>query len=342
MANVTSGFVWREVVEANKITYKEIEQYLKGTLDASAMHELERRALDDPFLADALEGYSHTDHDDAHLSILQKQLYERIAIQQEKKNIFNFTWQRLSIAAVASLMFISASILFWMKGSQQEPGLALKEKNVDVVLPDSDTRQELTSKEREELSKPGTQITTARPVFRQTPAKTPKAGPLENEPVLASLKKEERSVTLNEVIVVDNNVQADSKPNVSAAASDTMVVPQVIAGRTSGVVIRGRSNLPNESKQANPSFVQADSEPVIGWRKYQRYLRNNRSNPEALIQDTNIIISFTVNRDGRPENFKVVKGLSDAFNNEAIRLVKEGPNWKPGLSETQLSVEFKK
>ena len=341
MASATLGFVWRGMVEANKITYKEIEQYLKGTLDANAMHELERRALDDPFLADALEGYSYADHDDAHLSLLQKQLYERIALQQEKKNIFNFTWQRLSIAAVASLMFISASILFWMKGNQ-EPQLAVKEKNVDVVLPGSDTIQGLTSKEREELSKREAQITAARPVFRQTPAKTPKTGALDNEPVLASLKKEARPVTLNEIIVVDNNMEADSRYNVSAAASDTMVVPQAVAGRTSGVVIRGRSSLPNESKQADPSSVQAGSEPLIGWRKYHRYLRNNRSNPGALIQDTNIIISFTVNRDGRPENLKVVKGLSEAFNNEAIRLIKEGPKWKPGSSETQLSVEFKK
>jgi cytoskeletal protein RodZ len=35
----------------------QIEKYLAGKLDARAMHDLERRALDDPFLADALEGY---------------------------------------------------------------------------------------------------------------------------------------------------------------------------------------------------------------------------------------------------------------------------------------------
>ena len=34
----------------------QIKKYLAGQLDARAMHQLERRALDDPFLADALEG----------------------------------------------------------------------------------------------------------------------------------------------------------------------------------------------------------------------------------------------------------------------------------------------
>ena len=37
----------------------QIRKYLNGELDAAAMHELERRALDDPFLADAIEGFEH-------------------------------------------------------------------------------------------------------------------------------------------------------------------------------------------------------------------------------------------------------------------------------------------
>jgi hypothetical protein len=42
----------------NNTTYSasDIEKYLKGELSAAQMHELERAALEDPFLADALEG----------------------------------------------------------------------------------------------------------------------------------------------------------------------------------------------------------------------------------------------------------------------------------------------
>ena len=38
----------------------DIERYSKGELSPAEMHELERKALSDPFLADALEGYAHT------------------------------------------------------------------------------------------------------------------------------------------------------------------------------------------------------------------------------------------------------------------------------------------
>jgi hypothetical protein len=40
----------------------DIEKYLKGELSPKEMHELEKKALSDPFLADALEGGLSIDH----------------------------------------------------------------------------------------------------------------------------------------------------------------------------------------------------------------------------------------------------------------------------------------
>lgn len=119
-----------------KISYGLIDRYLRGDLDKKQMHELEREALEDPFLAEALEGYaSAKKSQNAQLSILQKQLEERIAVKQEEKNRFHFTWQRISIAAAAGLLFIAASILYWMKGNQAfRPSV----KEVEVNLPSKD------------------------------------------------------------------------------------------------------------------------------------------------------------------------------------------------------------
>ncbi|MXV14700.1 carboxypeptidase-like regulatory domain-containing protein [Hufsiella ginkgonis] len=93
------------------------------------MHALEREALDDPFLADAIEGYSFANKKiDHQLSILQRQLEERIAAQQEEKNVFFFSWQRLSIAAAAGLMFITVGILFWMRSQPPANNMAATQK----------------------------------------------------------------------------------------------------------------------------------------------------------------------------------------------------------------------
>jgi hypothetical protein len=42
-------------------TLTDIEQYLQGKLSPASMHELEKAALQDPFLADAIEGYTTAD-----------------------------------------------------------------------------------------------------------------------------------------------------------------------------------------------------------------------------------------------------------------------------------------
>ena len=44
----------------NRFTASDIEKYHKGLLSAQEKHALEKAALDDPFLADALEGYTTT------------------------------------------------------------------------------------------------------------------------------------------------------------------------------------------------------------------------------------------------------------------------------------------
>lgn len=39
-------------------SYADIERYLQGKMNATEMHEMEKAALTDAFLADAIEGYA--------------------------------------------------------------------------------------------------------------------------------------------------------------------------------------------------------------------------------------------------------------------------------------------
>ena len=199
------------------------------------MHELERRALTDPFLADALEGYTRSDSAAApHLSLLQKQLEERIALQQEKKNMFHFGWQRISVAAAACLLFISASILFWMKGSrnQQRAVVESKQKSVDVTLMDPDS--------------------------------------------------------------------------VKAFSSDEAI-------------------------------LSMNAEPVGGWKNFQKYLKENKRTTIAGI----VVLSFKVDAAGKAANVDVLKSSASELNNEAIRLIKDGPKWKSnGEGFVNVKIEF--
>ena len=74
----------------------QIKKYTSGQLDARAMHQLEREALDDPFLADALEGYQTSDADQAaNIADLNDRLHLRIETPVRRL----IPWKPLAIAA---------------------------------------------------------------------------------------------------------------------------------------------------------------------------------------------------------------------------------------------------
>ena len=84
-------------------------------------------------------------------------------------------------------------------------------------------------------------------------------------------------------------------------------------------------------------------QPVIGKRKYKKYLEENliRPNDESC-KDVKgeVVLSFFVDKKGRPQNITVVHGLCESTDKEAIRLVKEGPKWTSGDLPTRVTVEF--
>ncbi|PWS27829.1 hypothetical protein DHW03_09640 [Pedobacter yonginense] len=111
-----------------------LEDYLDGKLDTKAMHLVERQALEDPFVAEALEGLRQSPKRKHHLSILQKQLHQRIASQPIKKKMWGITTQRLSIAATAAVAFIAVSILFFMRETNRKNAEIAQRKAKGVIV----------------------------------------------------------------------------------------------------------------------------------------------------------------------------------------------------------------
>ncbi|MDM8177514.1 MULTISPECIES: energy transducer TonB [Olivibacter] len=109
-----------------------IQQYLKGELSPEEMNKLEREALDDPFLNDALEGYLQKGVNTQHLTLLQQRLQNRITEQPQERNRMLFTSQRLGIAAVACLLFVLACVLLWMVNTRNTANKTNREVTVEL------------------------------------------------------------------------------------------------------------------------------------------------------------------------------------------------------------------
>ncbi len=108
-----------------KYSAEDIERYLRGRMDAKEMHTLERAALQDPFLADAIEGYQHASFEQAykHLEDISAGVWRRAeparVVPMPVKALFKW-WQAAAIVAVIACIIGG---VFWLthNGRDKQP-----------------------------------------------------------------------------------------------------------------------------------------------------------------------------------------------------------------------------
>ena len=120
----------------NNYQLSRIHNYVNGLMSREEMHALEREALDDPFLQDAIDGYKLQEGVDVkQLSLLQQRLATRIAEQSTGRNRRFYGWQRLAIGATAAVMFVTICTLLLLRYfPQQKSNLAEVEIMQDQVF----------------------------------------------------------------------------------------------------------------------------------------------------------------------------------------------------------------
>lgn len=102
--------------DMNPYSAADIEKYWKGQLSPEAMHAMERAALEDPFLADAMDGYRQLENTPpnkltADLSELDIRLEKRIA--DETPKTIHINWWKPAIAALFIVTAAAAGYYFW-------------------------------------------------------------------------------------------------------------------------------------------------------------------------------------------------------------------------------------
>ncbi|MBC7903392.1 MAG: carboxypeptidase-like regulatory domain-containing protein [Gemmatimonadaceae bacterium] len=110
----------------------------------------------------------------------------------------------------------------------------------------------------------------------------------------------------------------------NAGITDITLTP---AQTTLNEVVIGNSTARRAKKEITVAVQQA--EPVIGWNDYNRYLDSAKI---ILAGGANIhgdvVVAFQVDNKGVMRNFRAIKKLHPAADDEAIRLIKYGPPWQ--------------
>lgn len=67
--------------------------------------------------------------------------------------------------------------------------------------------------------------------------------------------------------------------------------------------------------------------PAGGWKMFTSYFDKNKKTITGSRKTTVVILTFEVDMNGKPGKFKIIQSAGKMIDNEAIRLIKDGPLW---------------
>lgn len=121
----------------NNYQLSRIHNYVNGLMSKEEMYSLEREALDDPFLQDAIDGYRlQKGVDVKQLSLLQQRLAERVEAKSDNRHKRFYSWQRLAVGAAAAVMFVTVCTLLLIRYFPQQSTSNLREVVVSEKMYD--------------------------------------------------------------------------------------------------------------------------------------------------------------------------------------------------------------
>ncbi len=310
-----------------KYTAEDIRLYLEGKLSPAEMHAMERASLDDPFLADAIEGMQHFGNNEQFVvesAQLKESLNERV--KKKRRSVVLAFPMIAKIAAVLTVVVTGVAIIIFTGQKNQT-------ERVEIV------------KKEEKQSAPRQRDTGSYNLYKDSVVAAFK----QEKPANTFKKQEARQIP--EPPPLQEAIEAETYSDAAAPIQDSIIkneksaaqIAPALEGRVAGVdmsntdsdlqevVVMGYGVSKKQKKYNSPlakSKIERRIEPEGGWQQFENYLGQNK-NTDAY--DTTLTgtqkLSFTIDSAGRPALIAIIHSISPGHDKELIRLINNGPDW---------------
>jgi len=366
------------MAKADTYSYEEIQRYLQHKMDAKEMYAFERAMMNDPFLADAIEGYRKSNDALAvtHRTEIERQL---TANKQPAKvvplRLHKTGWWR--VAAIVFIIVTSAAISYMLLNT------SVTDENTSSPIAQTESRE--TPVEKDSIVPPentiqpektsGTEVRTYRkktsPVHRRDAKDAAgivmnKQSPQDTALVAMTGKTDERSLLAN------NETASLAKTRSMSAASKPMSAPagvkdQELKGKAAGsnasvkseaadrMIAKKDTNVSSEvtvgygtirKKDLTGSITTIENneqagEPQGGWMNFDNYVKReiqHFKDSANAAYNDAITLEFSIDEEGRPADIQIKEGADKALTDKAIQILKNGPKWKRNKDQSKVKV----
>lgn len=312
-------------------------RYIQGSRRGREANRLERQAMHDPFLAEALEGYDRVKDDPMpRIDLLRRKIRSR---NQRRLDIFKYG------GIAASLLFILGFGIYFGFHRNNLPAdvIAMQEtieqetlqRSAPAPAPeDALAQNNIQSEQEAEESSPPPVPAKAGSITTPPP---PPPVPVIEEVQAVDITEDMAMDEISAAEAIEEEITAYEK--IEKAEQREPSAKQTAPAGSQATQQRSRKQ---EIASPTPFKEKNGSEPVKGFKKYKKYIEKKMIRPTDDCKDIKgeVILSFLVDADGKPYAIQTEQSLCSSADKEAIRLIKEGPLWKPSETRTRYTIRF--
>ena len=292
-----------------------IYDYLFGNMPKRERNVLEREEQSDMFLSDALSGLEGMNEDE-YLTDM-KGLQERMSVYAGKRGINRW------VAVAATILFVAgvSSLLFLL--IPQDTNKLAQNKN-EPVLKEEKMYMYGNKEKREPVVVKREVVPEKRVVV--------KAEPVQQEVVAGSsnVNNVEKPLVLH---IVDDDIELDEELEVSDSEKVEEVKREKTMAKASAFYAFKVSVEDAEEDYVSVPVNIEDrkAEPEMGMEEYKETIK---SQIRKLIHNKRlkITVKLTISAEGNVDKVEVLRTSDKSYNNEIVRIFKEGHVWLPAYS----------
>ena len=294
----------------------QVKDYIQGDKRGKAANRLEREAMNDRFLQEALEGFdtvpgNHT----AVIERLEKKIIPPAIVPKNNRKVLYFSSMAASI-----LLIIGFGVYYLLDRNVQKPAIAL----VQTVQ-----EEEIESALSESVPPP--------PAYAgqmDIPASAASAGMQATQALPHSIRAQDiQHDAIERATIIEDNVTVGAQEEQVVAQTHT---PPVSAEEA----IAEEKAVPAEAEYAaakRSSVSAADAKEVVanakpaattfGKKEFQAYCLKNAAKNICGSQSVSVRVSFYVDAAGKPTNIKCDRYTCENAKKEIERLLSVSPAW---------------
>ncbi len=345
-----------------------LTEYIKGKRYGADANELERQAMEDAFLQEALDGYDSvfSNHLDS-IDRINNQIEEQSSRKNHRKMMVYY-----SVAASFIVLITVGSVVFFNNSDQQMPEMAKNEIIEDEIIPEEVTpvaeveeilSEDITTKESEDEQAKKEEAKKKR--LEQEKAEKEKIQKQEETKKLKEEKDSTKKLKKDDKLMLAQAEEApapkEAKAKAMAAAPTKEKKPLYIVN---GSPVKDISSIPQDQIESKQVIKDASAEVIYGADgangvviiktktakkdsvkesapfKEKEFKQFFKKKANKTPEENSVKVEFTIGKGKRPYDIKFKKTSSDAAKAEALRVILSSPKWTEE-SGTKVTMKLK-